>query len=379
MPERHPWSPLRVGTEPIGLALSGGGLRAALAGAGAIRLLADVDLLADVRLVSSVSGGSITAGLLAKSYDLIRDADFDTSAVDTHVTSPLFRAATDSSIALRTIRRAWRLLVPTETRVGLLASVMDDAFFQQRLLEEVPTGCWFQINASNLLTGARFRFDRDVMGDYVVGSVATAGSGITLATAVAASAAVPHLFGTMTLPKTTFPCEPHRARLVDGGVYDNLGVEPFERRPEMFVVALNAGGLFKEESVHHKLPILGRIHRSAGMLYRQVSAVRSRWIVERHERGRRGILTALTTEFDSNHLDQQQYERIESWRSRVPEQDPDTRAGIAALPTTLSKLDAATAEAVIYRGWWLTGAALAVYHPELLGTGFPEWTSPSLH
>ncbi len=56
----------------IGLTFSGGGFRATLAGLGMIRYLADADLLKNVRYSSSVSGGSVTNGLLAKHWPALR-------------------------------------------------------------------------------------------------------------------------------------------------------------------------------------------------------------------------------------------------------------------------------------------------------------------
>lgn len=54
------------GVEPgIGLALSGGGFRATLFHCGALWRLNDLGVLARLDRISSVSGGSITAGVLA--------------------------------------------------------------------------------------------------------------------------------------------------------------------------------------------------------------------------------------------------------------------------------------------------------------------------
>src|SRR6266851_1488788 len=49
-----------------GLCLSGGGFRAALFHLGSLRRLNEVGLLSKVNTITSVSGGSVAAGLLAK-------------------------------------------------------------------------------------------------------------------------------------------------------------------------------------------------------------------------------------------------------------------------------------------------------------------------
>lgn len=52
----------------IGLALSGGGFRASFFALGALRYLAEARLLPQVRVISSVSGGSILAGVVAERW-----------------------------------------------------------------------------------------------------------------------------------------------------------------------------------------------------------------------------------------------------------------------------------------------------------------------
>ena len=61
------------GVEPgIGLALSGGGFRATLFHCGALWRLGELGILARLDRVSSVSGGSITAGALATRWKALR-------------------------------------------------------------------------------------------------------------------------------------------------------------------------------------------------------------------------------------------------------------------------------------------------------------------
>src|SRR5262249_34071445 len=56
----------------IALALSGGGYRAMLFHAGALAKLNDAGLLPELRVVSSVSGGSITSAVLAAAWEGLR-------------------------------------------------------------------------------------------------------------------------------------------------------------------------------------------------------------------------------------------------------------------------------------------------------------------
>jgi NTE family protein len=70
---------------------------------------------------------------------------------------------------------------------------MDRRFFHGRTLASLDSGCRFVINAANIVTGVRFAFERDVVGDYVTGLAPTP-PGLRVSFAAAASAAVPGAF-----------------------------------------------------------------------------------------------------------------------------------------------------------------------------------------
>src|SRR6516162_3194125 len=77
---------LEAGT---GLALSGGGFRATLFHCGSLWRLAELGLLQKLDRVSSVSGGSITAGQLGLKWTKLRDAGFTIDALKKEVIEPL--------------------------------------------------------------------------------------------------------------------------------------------------------------------------------------------------------------------------------------------------------------------------------------------------
>ena len=140
----------------------------------------------------------------------------------------------------------WRT-VGKRNRTDVLARAFNDWLFDDVELEDLDPGCRWIFNAANLTTGARFGFERDVVGDYVVGLALTAGTGLQVAQAVAASAAVPGAFAAMRIDQVKFPCAargvPH---LLDGGTYDNTGLEALDspRYHDVFTISLNAGGVF---------------------------------------------------------------------------------------------------------------------------------------
>ena len=69
-PPRSLLDPIQTNRRPIGIALSGGGLRATLKGLGVLRLLADLDLLRDVRHVASVSVMAISESTQGRSLKI---------------------------------------------------------------------------------------------------------------------------------------------------------------------------------------------------------------------------------------------------------------------------------------------------------------------
>jgi NTE family protein len=361
--------------DPIAMTFSGGGFRATLASLGVARLLADVGSLGDVRYLSSVSGGSVANGLVAAAWPRLRSRGFTGAAFDELVVDPFVKRISHHSLKASLIRGIWRTIGPS-TRTDLLARRFDDWFFHgKRLVDLDPQVRWI-VNASNLVSGARFTFERDVVGDYTIGLTSTSDSGLRLSTAVAASAAVPGAFAPMRLRGITFPCATTPPALLDGGAYDNTGLEAIdsERYRDAFVVTLNSGGLLRP-GAYGKVPLVRELARSNSLLYRQSTALRTRWMVDRFlraehipagvplpEGARRGVLTGLATVFPEPGPD-----ALRAWCAAHPEMAEYEGRHLALVPTVFDQLDESLCRALVHRGWWLTGAALATYHPSRLG------------
>jgi NTE family protein len=365
---KRPDEPTRL---PDGLTLaltfSGGGFRATLSALGVIRYLADSGLLERVRYVSSVSGGSIANAMLACNWGSLRGEGFSTPAVEALVIDPIVASISTSSLKGSLARNLWRAVGPT-TRTDLLARDLDRRFFGGRLLESLDPQCRWIFNASNLTTGVRFAFERDMLGDYAVGLTATAGTGVRVSTAVAASAAVPGAFAPLHLRGIPFPCgslgDPF---LLDGGAYDNTGITALEGDgyKSLFFVSLNAGGVFRTgRPLLSRVPFIGPVKRAEDILYRQSTVLRTEWMVERfqaYERaprgsspeGRRGVLFALSSTVTPPS----------NWT--FPEERQWDGRDLAFVPTSFNRFPLALCRRLVHRGWWLTGATIATYHPDL--------------
>jgi NTE family protein len=369
----HPPSPPK---EPaLALAFSGGGFRATLAALGVLRFIADTGLLPQVRYVSSVSGGSIANGLFATQYEQLSRAGFTRTALDRLVIQPFVEHITTASLTLKLIRSAWRLVGP-ETRTDLLARIFDQWFFDGRTLESLSSQVRFIFNAASVTTGVRFKFEGEVLGDWVMGTASTAGTGVRVAQAAAASAAVPGAFAPFVVKGIDFPgAEGRVQKLLDGGAYDNSGMEAIDSLPGAMIVAMNAGGLFRT-GAYGGIPVVRDLQRANSLLYRQSTALRRRDLVERFRAweqgaeagrpipswGRRGVLFGLATSFTP----------AAEWGQSRPEH-ADWTEELAGYATSFAKFPREVTSRLLYRGWWLTGASLATYHRCVLPDELPEW------
>lgn len=213
----------------IGLALSGGGYRAMLFHVGTLWRLLDSGKLGTVTRVSSVSGGSITAGVLALAWEAIEAGGLP--AFRDRVVDPL-RALARVSIDERAILGG---IVLPGSIAHHVARAYDRHLFDGATLQALPDTPRFVINATNLETGALFRFSKRYMRDYRIGQVTN--PTLPLSHAVAASSAFPPVLSPFVLdvaPDDFAPIAPdeladdafrNEISLADGGVYDNLGLQ----------------------------------------------------------------------------------------------------------------------------------------------------------
>src|SRR4051812_48222912 len=154
----------------LALALSGGGYRAMVFHVGALVRLNEVGLLAKLARVSSVSGGSITAGVLAVSWPELHFRDG--IATNLEIVVERVRAMASTTIDMGAIIGG--ILLPG-TISDRVAAAYDTVLFKGKKLSDladerigVPR---FVFNATNIQTAALWRFSKPYMGDYRVGLV----------------------------------------------------------------------------------------------------------------------------------------------------------------------------------------------------------------
>lgn len=298
----HRPGPGRSPREGVGLCLSGGGYRAALFHLGAVRRLNELGILGGLRTISSASGGAVVANLLADPRlrwpGERHSPDLAVHGFDKCVAEPLRRLAGRNvrTPALLSRLLPWRWFMP-DSAVRALA----DAFaktvpaWSRPLRENATDGPGIFTCATEVGYGVGWTF-ADPTAILPVGRVGDVRLGhadppdwIRLADAVAASCAFPPFFSPLKLdgerlgldgghpgdvPPQVREAIWHNIRLADGGVYDELAVEPVWE--DHAVVLVSGGGSVFEPKTEHTW--WGRLLRIISIATSGGSRVRLRWL-----------------------------------------------------------------------------------------------------
>lgn len=336
----------------VALCLSGGGYRAMVFHVGVLWRLNEAGYLPKLDRISSVSGGSITAGVLGLNWEkLAFDRAGRARAFEEQVAAPI-RDLAERTIDVKAVLIGALLPGTIAERV---AAAYDKHLFHGATLQELPERPRFVINATNVQTGALWRFSRPYMADYRVGRVDA--PTLSLATAVGASSAFPPVLSPVSveLPRgavrpvagADLCVEPYTTQLVltDGGVYDNLGLETVWKRYQTVLVS-DAGGKTQpepepeEDWAQHALRVLDLIDN-------QVRSLRKRQVVDAFKRGQRqGAYWGIRT----NIRDYQLPAALDCPFDRTTE--------LANLPTRLKRMDDDLQERLVNWGYAVCDAAL---------------------
>jgi NTE family protein len=224
---------------------------------GALWRLNELGWLAKLTRVSSVSGGSITAATLGLHWEAL---GFDTNGVAADFPTRLVRPIRD--LAGTTID-VWAviagILTPGRSISEMVARAYRKRLFRHATLQQMPNEPRFVINATNLQTGALWRFSKPYMADYTIGLVPA--PAVEVAVAVAASSAFPPILSPLRLKLDPASFSPEgqgpnykqpfnsKAVLSDGGVYDNLGLETAWKNYTTILVSDGGGQMQAEANV----------------------------------------------------------------------------------------------------------------------------------
>jgi len=219
----------------LGLALSGGGSRAAAFHRGTVQGLNELGLLDDIDTISSVSGGSIFAAAWMSA--LWRGQGFS------HFLGSIGQELAVGFVARSFNLRALHLALPSYTRAHLLAETFDRTLIGGMQLQHLPKRPLLCINTSVMNTGQVGKFSRhgfSSTGLFAAGGVqensnpAIPLAEFPVALAATASAAFPVGLPPVYLLRGRHVPEGwggaglsghQRIALTDGGVLENLGIQ----------------------------------------------------------------------------------------------------------------------------------------------------------
>jgi NTE family protein len=279
--------------EGVALCLSGGGYRAMLFHVGALWRLNELGWLGKLDRVSSVSGGSITAGVLGLHWDsLTFTAQGVASNFDAQLVTPL-RAVAAKTIDVWAVLAG--ILIPGRSVAEMVARAYRQNLFADATLQALPARPLFVVNSTNLQTGALWRFSKPYMADYTIGMIPD--PTVELAIAVAASSAFPPVLSPLKLKvdpasfaeegrgpnyRTPFDSE---VALSDGGVYDNLGLETAWKSCKTIMVSDGGAKLAPEPKV--PCDWVRQAIRANAVIDNQVVSLRKRETIAGYEDGER--------------------------------------------------------------------------------------------
>jgi len=219
----------------LGLALSGGGSRAAAFHRGTLQGLQEVDLLNQLDVVSSVSGGSVFAAAWMA-------ATWRGHGLTQFLTDIGLELA-QGFIARSITACAFKLVLPSYTRANLMAETFDRTLMHGMQLKDLPARPLLCMNTSVMNTGQVGKFSQHGFSstglqapgeDQDTSNPSISLSSFPVALAATASAAFPiglppvYLLRGKHIPDGwggPRPADHHRFALADGGVLENLGVQ----------------------------------------------------------------------------------------------------------------------------------------------------------
>jgi NTE family protein len=357
----------------VGLSLSGGGFRATLFHLGAIRRLNELGIVPKLTTVSSVSGGSILNGFLATRLPQPISAgiaDFDNIA-----------AAPVRQFCALNLRRwlAAEGIIPGTHNSSGLAKQYDQHLTSGKLLKDIPATPIHIFCSTDLAYGVNWMFKKVQCGDWQAGFMNTP-EDWRVSAAVAASSCFPPVFKPLSLnldPTALtggkIPPGEERDKCIeaitfsDGGVYDNLGLEPIWKDHEI-VLASDGGALFP---VGGDNGFAWEVGRFISIPENQALALRKRWLISNFNAGQ---LKGTYWGIGGSAYD---YGVQQGYSSDI------AKNFIAAIRTDLDSFSDAEASVLENHGYWLADAAIQKHVSELIPANatplrvpHPEWAGP---
>jgi len=342
-------------TPGTALAMSGGGFRATLFHLGSLWRLNEFGLLPKLKVITSVSGGSITAGYLGLRWKTLQ---FDKDIANNFVSEIVQPLRTFCSGTYDILASVFGIL-PGISGGDVVACRYRKKLFGDATLQDLPdetAAPRFIIYATSLQTGASVRFSKTFLRDYKVGMIAN--PTVSLANAVAASSAFPPMLSPVHIDTRRYEWVQEkgnvffgnarlrkRLALTDGGVYDNMGLEAIQDRYETVLVS-DAGAPLELDQNPSSM-WLNLTLRVIDLTSEQARALRKRWLIQDFRNNKRqGTYWGIGTHIDDYQL------------SNAMTKDNEITASLSAIRTRLNRFTDEEQCRLINWGYALTDAAL---------------------
>ena len=338
------------------LCLSGGGFRAALFHLGALRRLNELGVLSKVDTITSVSGGSILAAHLATHVRPWPEPGTSFGEWPEKIEAPFLGFVKRDIRTWPVVKRflfPWNWFRPS-TQVKAL-----EACYRRHLtkfmLPDLPDHPNFVFCATDMKFGVSWVFEKRRVGSYQAGYAMPAPAW-PVARAVAASSCFPPVFSPLPI-KDGQKAAWRGMSVSDGGLYDNLGIQPVEKHAAVLV---SDGGQPFVAAVPKGM--CGRVKAYLAVNGKQAGALRKRLLIGHfQDKVRQGTYWGIG--------------------SAVRRYRPDTQPGygkefatgtIAPIRTDMDAFSEAEIAVLMNHGYLLADIALAVHTPQLIAFGYGE-------
>jgi len=295
----------------IGIALSGGGIRAMVFHMGLFKWLAEQNLFEQVKKVSTVSGASLCVGMIYAHNNLAWPTSEDFLSKILPSVEESLKVDLQSSAIFSLIASPWNW----NRKANVISSVLERKWGVYGNLQQLSGDVMWYVNCTTFESGKRFRFCKRDMGDYFLGYVKK--PCIPISEIMAASAGFPILIGPYALDTGNYTWEPpyfaneswqppgkQTVHLWDGGVYDNFGLESIYKQKDGrpsdgldFLIVSNASSPLGWQN-RHKIRHDKNLRRVLEIAMDQVSSVRTQNVMNFLERTGQGIFIKIGNSAD---------------------------------------------------------------------------------
>ena len=362
--------PLTPPTEGTALCLSGGGYRAMLFHVGVLWRLNEAAMIPRLDRISSVSGGSLTAGVLAKNWAPLGYDHAEVATPDAFVAQlvePLREMARQHVDVTSVLSGA---MLPFTSIADRVVKAYRKHLFGKTTLQDLPDHPRFVFNSTNLESGVLMRFSKPYLADYRVGRVFD--PDLPLAVAVTASSAFPPFLSPCTVDlehedwvtdqgnDLAQPAFRDQVQLSDGGVYDNLGLETAWKSCARVLISDAGGHMAADDDPPRNWA--GQTRRVLDVIDNQVRSLRKRQAIGAFASGKReGMYVGIRSDVADFPVEGDRMDAA-----------LEVTARLAAIPTRLDRMDDDVQEQLINWGYVICDAGLRAH----VDTKLPRGTLP---